>query len=69
MTPEQIENTKSEMIDSIKSKLPKPNSMVENAINMCLDNINRGYEVAHYQEVLKKLSQISRDNHAKKTHY
>jgi hypothetical protein len=38
--------------------------MVQKAIDLCLDNIKKGYEAEHYREVLKKLSEIRIKNHA-----
>ena len=53
-----------DQLDDMKQKLlkdlPPAGGMVQKAINMCLDNIRRGYEVAHYKEVLTKLNKIKR---------
>jgi hypothetical protein len=40
--------------------LPPKGDLVEKAINLCLDNITKGVEPDHYQEVLKKLSEIKK---------
>jgi len=46
------------MAADLKASLPEPGSMVQKAIDMCLDRIRNGEEVAHYKEVLTKLSKI-----------
>ena len=58
-TPQDLEARQDALKKEILSGLPPANTMVQRAIDMCLDRINEGYEVAHYREVLKKLSKIN----------
>ena len=68
MTPEHIKNLQADLVDQCREGLPPPGSMVQKAIDLCLDNINKGYEEEHYREVLRKLSEIRIKDHAQKRH-
>lgn len=56
MTYEQLQQQQEALKAQILEGLPPAGSIKQKAIDYCLDNINRGYEVAHYKEVLRKLT-------------
>jgi hypothetical protein len=51
----ELEQIKQKLVGS----LPEASTMVQRAIDMCLDNIRNGVEPDYYRSVLKKLIKIN----------